>query len=92
MKFKVKIVEDGTTMIPARDPWWEDYDHPAVKTTRDAFAYGKVLCEYWNSDLRPTELPRRVVIARVVGPGQKAVRKRKELPGQLALNYSKRMH
>lgn len=89
MKFKVKIAELGDD---ARDPWWEDYDHPDVKTARDAFAYGKVLCEYWNSDLRPDELPRKVVNARVTGVGQKAVRKRKELPGQLSLNYSKRVH
>lgn len=89
MKFKVKFTEMGEDV---REPWWEDYDHPSVRTQRDAFAYGKVLCEYWNSDLRPSEMPRRVLMAIIMGIGQKPRKKRKELPGQLHLNYSKRMH
>ena len=69
MKFSVKFAEIGTVLHIARDPWWEEFDHPNVKDNRDAFAYGKVICEYWNSDLRPDELPRKVLNARVTGKG-----------------------
>lgn len=80
MEFKVKMAEKGNN---PRESWWEDYDHPSVKTQRDAFAYGKVLCEYWNSDLRPTELPRKVVNAQVIGPGKNLNRIPLPDPGQM---------
>lgn len=88
MQFKIKLTELGDNVRA----WWEDYDHPSVKTQKDAFAYGKVLCEYWNSDLRPTEVPRKVVNARIIGVGKRPLKKRKELPGQLQLfNQGKRL-
>lgn len=62
MKFQVKISDQLKS-------WWEEYDDPRVKTNLDAFAYGKVLCEYWNSDLRQHETPRKVLLAQVTGPG-----------------------
>lgn len=67
MKFSVKF----TNLDSPETSWWEEFDDPRVKDNRDAFAYGKVICEYWNSDLRQGEQERKVVNAHVTGPGKK---------------------
>jgi hypothetical protein len=68
MKFLIKMT-DGATQ------WVEDHDDPFVKSNVDAFLYGKVLCEYWNADLRHDEVPRRVLVGQVVGPGRKRLKR-----------------
>lgn len=65
MKFAIKIVHEGH----AEAPHWDYYDDPRVKTNLDAFAYGKVMAEHWNCDLRPGESAMRILNAQVVGPG-----------------------
>lgn len=67
MKFKVKY-SDGS------QSWWEDGDRLEVMTQRDAFLFGKVLVEYWNSGLQPGEKPRKVVNAVIVGKGKAKAR------------------
>lgn len=64
MKFSIKIADENHS-------WWEEYDDYRVNDNRDAFAYGKVLCEYWNSDLRQHEKPRKILNAQITGPGKK---------------------
>lgn len=76
MKFSIKFAEYSDHNPPKLD-WWEEFDHPSVKDNRDAFAYGKVVCEYWNSDLRPGEGKRKVLNAHVTGKGEK---KRRVIP------------
>ena len=63
MKFAVKF-SDGNYA------WWEEFDKHEVSSQRDAFLYGKVLVEYWNSDLRPGEFTRKVLNATLKGPGK----------------------
>ena len=67
MKFKVKYT-DG------RSSWWEEGDRLEVTSQRDAFLFGKVLVEYWNSGLRPGEQPRKVLMAVIVGKGKARAR------------------
>lgn len=62
MRFKVKFT-DG------RDEWWEENDRAEVRSQRDAFLFGKVLAEYWNTDLRPGEAARKVLNAAILGKG-----------------------
>lgn len=73
MKFQIKMSDDV-------HQWVEDYDDPFVKSNVDAFLYGKVLCEYWNADLRKDELPRKVLLGQVTGPGRKQTKR--DHPGQ----------
>lgn len=70
MKFAIKLCHvdhDGTQF----EPHWDYYDDPRVKDNRDAFAYGKVMAEYWNNDLRPGEMSMKVLNAQVIGAGKK---------------------
>lgn len=68
MKFAIKLchVNHDSEQI---NPHWDYYDDPRVKSNLDAFAYGKVMAEYWNNDLRPGEMAMRVLNAQVIGPG-----------------------
>lgn len=63
MKFTIKYT-DGVT------EWWEENDRAEIRTQRDAFLFGKVLAEYWNTDLRPGENERKVLNARILGKGK----------------------
>lgn len=68
MKFAIKLchtANDGEQI----NPHWDFYDDPRVKSHLDAFAYGVVMAEYWNNDLRPGEHPMKVLNAQVLGPG-----------------------
>jgi hypothetical protein len=67
MKFAIKLCHDDEG--EQINPHWDHYDDPRVKDQRDAFAYGKVMAEYWNNDLRPGDLPMKVLNAQVIGPG-----------------------
>lgn len=84
MKFTVKIGDGIKT-------WWEEYDDPRVQSNLDAFAYGKVLCEYWNSDLRQHESPRRTLNAQVTGVGKNKRISVKVDPNQLDLFKARRV-
>lgn len=68
MKFAIKLCHT-TTDGEQINPHWDYYDDPRVKTNLDAFAYGQVMAEYWNNDLRPGEHPMRILNAQVLGPG-----------------------
>lgn len=87
MKFAVKIKHKGQ---PAR---WDYFDDPRVTSHLDAHAFGVVLSEMWNNDLKPGETRMRILNAQVLGPG----RKRQPLPhleGQqdwVGNHHSKRM-
>lgn len=70
MKFAIKLRHDHD------QPRWDFYDDPRVRSNLDAFAYGKVMAEYWNNDLKPGETRMRILNAQVLGPG----RKMKQLP------------
>jgi hypothetical protein len=72
MKFIVKFAEYSDGQL-AND-WWEEFDDPRVRDNLDAFAYGKVVTEYWNADLRPGEGMRKVLNAKVTGKGRKGSR------------------
>jgi len=69
MKFAIKLchIDEGEHV----NSHWDHYDDPRVQSNLDAFAYGKVMAEYWNNDLRPGDLPMRVLNAQVIGPGSK---------------------
>lgn len=74
MKFAVKFrYEDPNDGFEDR---WDHYDDPRVNSNLDAHAYGKVLAEYWNNDLRPGEPIMKILNAQVLGPGSN----RKRLP------------
>jgi len=69
MKFAIKLCDDHDGQhVNVR---WDYYDDPRVTSQLDAFAYGKVVAEYWNNDLRPGEYPMKVLNAMIVGPGRK---------------------
>lgn len=68
MKFAIKLCHLGDR--EQINPHWDYYDDPRVKSNLDAFAYGKVMAEYWNNDLRPGEKRMRILNAQVLGPGR----------------------
>jgi hypothetical protein len=65
MRFAIKIKHKGQ---PAR---WDYYDDPRVNDNLDAAAFGKVMAEGWNNDLKPGEKPMKILNAYVIGPGKK---------------------
>lgn len=65
MKFAVKIKHRNQ---PAR---WDYFDDPRVNDNLDAAAFGKVMAEGWNNDLKPGETKMRILNAHVIGPGSK---------------------
>jgi hypothetical protein len=64
MKYVIKLttVDDEY----ASTPWWEEHENPMVKTNRDAFAAGRVRCEFWNETLHPGDPTLKVLNARVL--------------------------
>jgi hypothetical protein len=64
MKFAVKLKHQGQ---PAR---WDVFDDPRVNDNLDAFAFGKVMAEGWNNDLKPGETTMKILNAQVIGPGK----------------------
>ena len=64
MKFAVKLKHQGQ---PAR---WDFFDDPRVTSHLDAFAFGKVMAEYWNNDLKPGETVMKILNAQVLGKGR----------------------
>jgi hypothetical protein len=64
MKFAVKIKHKGQ---PAR---WDYFDDPRVNDNLDAAAFGKVMAEGWNNDLKSGETKMRILNAQVIGPGK----------------------
>jgi hypothetical protein len=91
MKFAIRIChEDEGTQV---NPHWDYYDDPRVENNLDAFAYGKVMAEYWNNDLRPGDLPMRILNAQVLGKGSNKKRLPPPDPRQLDMlaRTSKRM-
>lgn len=65
MKFTVKLRHDEA------DARWDVFDDPRVCNNLDAFAFGKVMAEIWNNDLKPGETRMRILNAQVLGPGKK---------------------
>jgi hypothetical protein len=56
MKFRIRVQNSSD------QPWWEEYDKPVT----DAQAEGERLVEYFNSTLRPLELPRELLAVEVL--------------------------
>lgn len=77
MKFAVKIKHKGQ---PAR---WDYFDDPRVNDHLDAAAFGKVMAEGWNNDLKPGETRMRILNAQVLGPGKNKKRPPAPDPRQL---------
>jgi hypothetical protein len=84
MKFAVKICDVAETGRYFNERW-DHYDDPRVNSNLDAHAYGLVMAEYWNNDLRPGEYPMRVLNAQVLGPGSNKKRLPAPDPRQLDL-------
>lgn len=86
MKFAIKLchVNHDDEHL---NPHWDYYDDPRVASNLDAFAYGKVMAEYWNTDLRSGEMSMKILNAQVLGPGKnkKHMRMPKPDPRQLDL-------
>jgi hypothetical protein len=79
MKFAIKLQHDNG------DARWDVFDDPRVNNNLDAFAFGKVMAETWNNDLKPGETTMRILNAQVLGPGLKKRTLAPYTPNQLDL-------